>query len=179
MTEVFFVGSREVREVPQGWQHPKDERGRYIPLLPFGYQIDDDERAPADRMMPPPLGDIEIAAYETVTEGTPISPAFPDTPQGRLNLLAYCAEHCTTIGEHRGGVEAWAAFLFGDAAIGIDGQVIRQRLRRGSSRLLRYDLSGGGRAAGSLPRTRCRFSCTHLRPFRTWTSEPRGSFTTR
>ena len=122
-TQIAFLPNREVREIPRGWRHPKDPRGRFIPLLPFGYQIDDDECAPADRMMPPPLGDIDIAAYETTTEGTPISPAFPDTPQGRLALVAYCAEHCPTFGAHRADGEAWAAILFGSASVDLDGTV--------------------------------------------------------
>ena len=116
-TQISFIPNREVREIPRGWQHPRGAHGRFIPLLPFGYQIDDDECAPADRMMPPPLGDIDIAAYETTTEGTPISPAFPDTPQGRLALVAYCAEHGTTFGSHRADGEAWAAILFGCATV--------------------------------------------------------------
>jgi hypothetical protein len=122
-TDIRFIPNREVREIRRGWQHPKDAAGRYIHLLPFGYQIDD-ERAPADRMMPPPLGDIDIAAYETTTEGTPISPAFPDTPEGRRDLIAYCAEHATVFGDRHAGGEAWAAVLFGEGAtVDSDGTV--------------------------------------------------------
>ena len=33
-TEIAFVGSREVRSFPKGWQHPRDASGRYMPLLP-------------------------------------------------------------------------------------------------------------------------------------------------
>jgi len=117
--DIRFIPNREVREIRRGWQHPKDASGRYVPLLPFGYQIDD-ERAPADRMMPPPLGDIDIAAYETTTEGTPISPAFPDTPEGQRDLVAYCAEHATVFGDRHAGGEAWAAVLFGEGAT-VDG----------------------------------------------------------
>ncbi len=32
--EPRFLGNREVRRIPRGWQHPRDERGRYVPLLP-------------------------------------------------------------------------------------------------------------------------------------------------
>ena len=35
--ETSFIANREVRLIPAGWQHPKDESGRYVPLLPFGY----------------------------------------------------------------------------------------------------------------------------------------------
>lgn len=118
--EFLYIPNREVREIPRGWQHPKDARGRHVPLLPFGYQVDD-ELAPAARMMPPPLGDIDIAAYETTTEGTPISPGFPNTAEGRRDLIAYCVEHETVFGDAHAGFEAWAAVLFGEGAT-VDGQ---------------------------------------------------------
>jgi hypothetical protein len=69
--------------------------------------------------------EIEIAAYETVSEGTPISPPFPNNPDGRLGLVEYCSRHCTTFGNHTAGAEAWAALLFGNgAAVTADGVVI-------------------------------------------------------
>jgi hypothetical protein len=114
-----LIPNREAREVPKGWQHPKDAHGRYIPLLPYGYRLDDDEVA-ADRMMPAPGEDPWIAAYETTTEGTPISPAFALS----RDLILYCAEHCTTYGDHTADAEAWAAILLGDAVILTDGSVI-------------------------------------------------------
>ena len=118
----YFVGGREVRRVPRSWQHPKDDRGRYVPLLPDDYWSDE----PVDdaAKMPAPDGPTEIMAYETTTEGTPISPAFPNTPEGRRDLIAFCAEHCTTFGQHKADAEAWAAILFGEAAVGLDGQVV-------------------------------------------------------
>jgi hypothetical protein len=77
--EFLFVGGREVREVRKGWQHPKDVRGRYVPLLPFGYPFDEgQDEAPT---MPPPLGDVEIAAYETVSEGTRSRRRSPTRPK--------------------------------------------------------------------------------------------------
>ncbi len=122
-----FVGGREVRIIPKGWQHPRTASGRYQPLLPADHEFDDDERGP---QMPDASGlpdaETEIAAYESVSEGTPISPAFPNTPEGRLALVNYCAEHATTFGDHRADAEAWAAILFGDAAITGDGGVIAQ-----------------------------------------------------
>ena len=85
-----FVPGREIRVIPRGWQHPRREGGRYQPLLPADYAFDDDqERWPqmpdASRL---PEGETEIAAYEAVSEGTPISPAFPNTPEGRRALVA-------------------------------------------------------------------------------------------
>ncbi len=120
-TTLAFVANREARVVPAGWQHLRDAHGRYVPLLPAGHVSEDVEHAD---LMPQPTGATEVAAYETVSEGTPISPAFPDTTQGRLDLVNYCAEHCTTFGDHRAGVEAWAALLFSDGAtVDADGTV--------------------------------------------------------
>jgi hypothetical protein len=121
--KIVFVGGYEVREIPRGWQHPKDARG-YIPLLPFGYEFDPSQEDA--HTMPEPAGEAEVVAYETVSEGTPISPAFPNTPEGRLDLLRYCAEHCTTFGDHKADAEAWAALLFGDAAVALDGTVVNE-----------------------------------------------------
>jgi hypothetical protein len=121
--DIRFIPNRELREIPKGWQHPKDAAGEYVPLLPYGYP-DDDRPATPETTMPPPLGDIDIAAYETTTEGTPISPAFPNTPEGRRDLLAYCAEYAFVFGHRHAGGEAWAAVLFGEGAtVSADGTV--------------------------------------------------------
>ena len=58
-----------------------------------------------------------------MSEGTPISPVFPNTPEDRLALVNYCAEHATTFGDHRAGAEAWVAILFGGASGDLDGTV--------------------------------------------------------
>jgi hypothetical protein len=137
--QVSAIANREVRRVPRGWRHPRDARGRYLPLhradFFFGMseterdEIDESYRAlPAYRdgfLMPEPRGAAEIVAYETTTEGTPASPAFPNTPEGRLALVNWCAEHATTFADHRADAETWAAVLFGDglAAVGTDGRV--------------------------------------------------------
>ena len=120
-TQITFVGGREVRVIPKGWQHSKDERGRWVPLLRFGYPVEDGE--PEYPTMPEPGRETEIVAYEATSEGTPISPAFPNTPEGRVALINYCAEHCTTFGDRRSGAEAWAAILFADATVDLDGTV--------------------------------------------------------
>jgi hypothetical protein len=123
--EFLFVGSREVREIPKGWQHPRDASGKYIPLLSYG---SDDESASPETTMPPTpwRGETEIVAYEATTEGTPISPPFPNTDEGRLALINYCPDHCFTFGRHKADAEAWAAILFGDAAVAADGRVVAQ-----------------------------------------------------
>ncbi len=129
MSEFYSVGGREVRRFPKGWQHPRDDRGRHEPLLPANYVFDSDaHRAECGGTMPTTEGltadQCEVAAYEAVSEGTPITPAFPDSAEGRLALVRHCAEHCTTFGSNRADAEAWAAILFGDAAVGIDGRVV-------------------------------------------------------
>ncbi len=110
---VIFVPNRQLRIVPRAWQDPKDERGRYIPLFP--------EELPSGAG---PREDPMVVAYETVSEGTPISPRFPDTPAGRVALTEYCAEHCATWGNHTADAEAWAAILSGTGAMTFDGTVI-------------------------------------------------------
>jgi hypothetical protein len=122
-----FIGMYEAREIPEGWQHPKDEHGEYIPLLPYGYAGDDSEIAvtPENTMPPTPWqGACEIVAYESCTEGTPVSPAFPSTPQGKVDLCNWCSANEKVLGNHTAEGEAWAAILFGDAAITGDGWVV-------------------------------------------------------
>jgi hypothetical protein len=125
-TDIVIMGSREVRVIPKGWQHPRDARGRHVPLLPADYVFDDEQDA-AYPTMPSvhALRDdaTEIMAYETVSEGTPVSPAFPTSAAGRMALVTWCAEHATTFGDHRADGEAWAALLFGDAGVALDGTV--------------------------------------------------------
>jgi hypothetical protein len=114
MAEILFFPSREVRTVTKGWRHPEDA-GEHRPLSPEEMP---DVTGLADH-------ETEIAAYETGTRGTPISPNFPNTPQGRLQLVAHCAEHCTTWGYETAGAEAWAVILFGEGAtVTVDGAVV-------------------------------------------------------
>ena len=135
--------NREVRHFPKGWQHPRDPRRRYIPLHQADYlrRLSEAERAELveanaaigidaeSRLMPDtsglPASAVEIATYETTSEGTPVSPAFPDTDAGRLALARWCAEHCTTWAENKADAEAWAAVLFGGtlAFVSEDGRI--------------------------------------------------------
>ena len=71
---------REVRMVPPDWQHPKNERGAYIPLherdaLEY---VDAEECGITEENVMPDFGDraTHLCMYEIVTEGTPMSPAF-------------------------------------------------------------------------------------------------------
>ena len=114
---VLFVGGRELRTIPMGWRHPRDPQRKnwYQPLLP--------EQMPEVTGLAPE--ETEIAAYEAVSEGTPISPPFPNSPEGKLELIAFCSVVCTTWGDKKGGPEAWAVILFGNgAAMTADGVVI-------------------------------------------------------
>lgn len=114
--EIALIANREVRVVPSGWRHPK-RASRYVPLL--------DNGMPAVAGLAPEQ--TRILAYETTTEGTPISPAFPNTPVGRLRLLRYCAENAMAWGRFTADAEAWAAILFGEnAAVTTNGVVIAE-----------------------------------------------------
>src|SRR4051794_4231525 len=94
----LFV-NREIRRVPLDWEHPKDERGWPIPLYPYP-SPDEFQELLADSVtldelasdyMPDfssvPEEQLGICAYETTSEGCPISPVFPDTPEGRWALV--------------------------------------------------------------------------------------------
>lgn len=122
--QFIAIPNREVRTIPKGWRHPKDARGDYIPYADERYRADGEE---PEEMMPAthhlPDAETEIAAYETTTEGTPISPPFSNTPDGRLALVQHCAEHATTFARGRADAEAWAAVLFGSATVDLDGTV--------------------------------------------------------
>lgn len=93
---------REVRSVPQGWEHPKNDAGRSIPLLPdFPYSEDEVHEGLADGWLtdnPPHYGcdlmpqwpeekKTHYQMYETCSEGTPISPVM-GTPEALAKWLA-------------------------------------------------------------------------------------------
>lgn len=82
---------REVRRVPANWEHPKNERGEYIPMHDkFSYTPAEVKEGLRDGWLknePPNYGlpvmpqwpDSErthLQMYETCTEGTPISPVM-------------------------------------------------------------------------------------------------------
>lgn len=124
---MMLMPSREVRIIPRGWQHPL-ENGRAIGLCPRSYLDEPDEDAPltesdcmpdVDGLLPEQT---QIAAYETVSEGTPISPAFDNTPEGKLALLSWVAANCDVPGfrDRKTDIEAWAAILFGAALVDIE-----------------------------------------------------------
>jgi hypothetical protein len=127
MTPVLMMLSREVRRVPLDWEHPRDERGRYIGLHDRAYADEaaewDADKAAWDRdefpdyadaesrtmtyeewsgerpdeadYMPtfPPDATLGICMYEEVSEGTPISPIFEDSDEGRTAMATWLASN--------------------------------------------------------------------------------------
>lgn len=94
--------SRETRRVPATWEHPKDERNHFIPLLSsFGWNAEEIAEGLRDGWLentPPHYGcpvmpewpeeeKTHIQMYETTSEGTPISPVM-DTPENLARWLA-------------------------------------------------------------------------------------------
>jgi hypothetical protein len=125
------IANREVRRVPLNWQHPLDERGFPVPLYEFSSFSEDlvakyNEDSPAGKIytreeilgfhMPDfseiPADEMGICAYEKTTEGTPISPIFPNTPEGRFLLVKHCAEHETAFADFTADTSEWAQLLF-------------------------------------------------------------------
>src|SRR5487761_1455331 len=95
----FF--NREARTVPLGWEHPRDKDGAYITLMPRKW-YDTNDSFNECMFMPDFIGIPDdqkgICAYET-TSHTPISPVFPNTAQGKLDMAQYCVEHATVSGD--------------------------------------------------------------------------------
>ena len=92
---------REIRRVPPDWQHPTDARGHYKPLFDSTYAeaLEDYRRSFTEWNGSPPNPDFyrpawpEASAtafqvYETVSEGTPVSPVFPTREELVDHLLA-------------------------------------------------------------------------------------------
>lgn len=127
--------TRKVRRVPFGWKHPQ-VGDMYLPLLPAEWL---DEEAWAEwgqdhpdpsptellefesRYMPDfqgvPDALMGLAVYETTTEGTPVTPIFPDTPEGRFGLVDYCRRRVPVFGDQLSdSLEEWCRLLFGPEA---------------------------------------------------------------
>lgn len=116
---------REVRRVPADWQHPKDKDGEFFPLYGRPYEVDASEfmemattkglqeavdwfgSAPDKKDYMPSWPDAErthYMMYETVTEGTPISPAF-ETPEELAHWLA--DTNASAFGRQGASYEGW------------------------------------------------------------------------
>lgn len=115
---------REVRKVPANWEHPKDDSGRYIPLLGHSYSSAAVEflemantkglQEALDWMGCPDKNDYmpewkeeektHLMMYEDTSEGTPISPAFK-TPEELARWLVN--NKASAFGRETGTYEGW------------------------------------------------------------------------
>ena len=89
---------REIRRVPQGWEHPKDARGHYIGLLDMTYKQalvnwredgahEDDKPEPEWYRPDFDAEPTHYQIYETVSEGTPVSPVFANLEELQAWLI--------------------------------------------------------------------------------------------
>ena len=134
---------REIRRVPQNWDHPKNEYGNYKPMYDehfddaFNKWLEDFDRIrrgefnqyekdcyknladwledykPPQREYYRPWKNIEATWYqlwETVSEGTPVSPPF----ETKEDFIKYLAENGDTWGESGWGREKAEKFVNGD-----------------------------------------------------------------
>ena len=61
--------------------------------------------------------ELELVCYETTSEGTPMCPNFPNTQQGKIDLVNHCVEKVALVGlADMGDIETWAGILFADAS---------------------------------------------------------------
>lgn len=126
-------GHRGIRRVPLNWQHPKNENGHFIPLFdtrePAGgkYMLVELEEMIEEGMVSPnedikswfmptfkdvPAEEMGLCLYETTTEGTPLTPVFPDTEQGHKDLAAYAAEYATSFASQQESGTDWEQRFF-------------------------------------------------------------------
>jgi hypothetical protein len=90
---------REIRRVPKGWEHPRDNDGDYQPMMDVTYEeaLADwrsEGAAPDEKPQPewyrPAYASEPVCwqVYETVSEGTPKSPVFDTEGELLAWLLA-------------------------------------------------------------------------------------------
>jgi len=90
---------REIRKIPKGWEHPKEEDGVYTVLHEYEdhecncNQCDINDE---DYYMPPVIGKHGYALYENVSEGTPITPTF----ETKEELADYLVEEGDFLGNN-------------------------------------------------------------------------------
>jgi hypothetical protein len=119
----------EVRLIPAGWQHPRDDAGAYQPLMRARFRPDPlelrawgDHPPRADEYMPPVApGEGEIAAYDAI--GVPVSPAFPNTGKGRADLIGYCIDAFVEDPAHEHAWDLMRSVLFRDASYTDDNRI--------------------------------------------------------
>ena len=114
---------REVRRVPANWKHPKDQNGYYIPMYEH-FPCNKEEIAEGLRdgrlknnppnygrnVMPqwPKSERTHYQMYESVTEGTPISPVMK-TPEILARWLA--DNNASAFGDIGATYEQWLAII--------------------------------------------------------------------
>jgi hypothetical protein len=125
-------GHRTIRRVPLNWEHPKDKEGNYLPLFDTReatggtYSLSELSELVEDGVSPnglkswfmPAFGDVPeeqmgVSLYEITTEGTPLTPVFPDTIEGHRALAEHAAESATICGSEKASAEYWQTRLFG------------------------------------------------------------------
>ena len=117
----LLMVNREVRVVPVNWAHPMERTDNLIrPWKPQPiYNVD----------MPSVEGHKRtwIMGYETTSEGTPFTPPFENTPEGRAALIEFCTEYCFTFGSYTATKEEWIRLLFDEDVFAVDvktGQLV-------------------------------------------------------
>ncbi len=139
--EIRFSSSRTLRKVPLKWEHPRNEQGGFVPLYDRKtyphYTEEEIQKGLKDgwiksregleaRFAPDFSGvsdeEMGICAYEETTEGTPISPVFPNTSQGRFDLLKHVTENESVFGDVKTDIETWSRILFDNTHAVVDAQ---------------------------------------------------------
>ena len=140
---------REIRRVPQDWQHPKDRHGNYRAMYDIPYRTAADEwiaNFEAWRRGETPHGSLDdflyaysppyaetfrerewtpeeathYQIYETVSEGTPVSPVFATTDEMRAWLIDQGHSERAADGFIRTGWVFSALFTSSGITMGID-----------------------------------------------------------
>ena len=112
--------------VPPDWEHPRDKRGHHVPLFARS-ELEDREGLTEGDVMPD-FGDraTHMRMYETVTEGTPMSPAFATAEE----LARWLADtKASAFGYTAATYEQWLALIERGSGGGlvIDGRTGAQR----------------------------------------------------
>ena len=125
---IMFCVNRELRKVPPDWEHPRNENGQHISL--FDHYEDalasweksperncEDERPNPDDYMLVGVPESErthYQAYQTTSEGTPISPVLA-TPE---EVARWCADHKVgTFASTPASYEKWLAIFMGSSSL--------------------------------------------------------------